>query len=215
MKQLSAFFKTPSKPRSKSLWEYDPKQFDAFLRRRENTKFVIALSAGKLKLACHLPFLRLIEKLDVKVDELWGVSAGAVIGGLWANGMTVQEIDKTLDEINLNLMFDFFNVNVLKNAINAFRQEQPLRTAGIFPGIRIENFVRDLIIHSQEKNILIDPSNFYAVAYNISKFHKTVFNITADNKIQHLNFNIDGSFSEGLSDGDLADIIRLIGVVRH
>ena len=205
---LAAYTKHKSTPRSHKLWEFNPSNFSQLRKRCVGKKFVLALSGGKLKFACHLPLLRLIEVLGIKVDELWGVSAGAVAGGLWANGMSAIEIDKVLDDVNLTLMFDLFNMQAVKTLITARKNESPLRTAGIFPGIKIENYIRDLLEKNKKPNPLLELRNFYSVAYNISKFHRTAFRIMPTGKIKHLEFKRDEIIGEKATNGDLADIIR-------
>ena len=205
---IPALTKHKSVPRSDKLWEFNPSDFSQLRKRCEGKKLVLALSGGKLKFACHLPLLRLIEVLGIKVDELWGVSAGAVAGGLWANGMSAKEIDRVLDDVNLTLMFDLFNMQSVRTTITAKKHEPPLRTAGIFPGIKIENFIRELLRNNNKPNPLVDLENFYSVAYNISKFHRTAFRMMHNGKIKHLDFRRDEIIGERTSTGDLADIIR-------
>lgn len=205
---LDKITRKPPEPKSHPVWEYDPDDFTDLVEKRKGKKFVIALSAGKLKIACHLALLKLIETLDIKVDEIWGVSAGAIVGGLWAHGMKSADIYEALDEISISTVFDVFNREAMKSAIEAFRSEDRMRTAGIVPGMKIEKQLRSLIESADWKNPYVDPENFYAVAYNISEFHKTVLSIRKDGKVQHMNMETPDTFTESLSDGDLADILR-------
>lgn len=200
--------KRRSRPRDESVWVFNKDKFKNFRKKCEGKKLVIALSSGKLKFACHLPLLRLIETLELEVDEIWGSSAGAVVGGLWSNGMTVQEMDKILDDVNLTLIYDIFNLQAIKTAIESHRQEQPLRTAGIFPGIRIEKYLRTLLEETKKPNPLMDITRFYSIAYNISKFYRTALRMTKDSRVHHINFMNYEILNEKVTDGDLADIIR-------
>jgi len=205
---LSALSMHKSIPRGDKLWEFNPDDFSQFKDKIEGKKFVLALSGGKLKFACHLPLLRLIEILGIKVDELWGTSAGAVMCGLWANGMSAREIDRVLDDVNLRLLFDLFNAQAIKPALSAIRHDQKLRTAGIFPGIKIKNFIRDLLEKNKKKNPLLDLEDFHSVAYNVTNFCRSAFNITSSGKIRQTNFTRDQISGRKITDGDLADIMR-------
>jgi predicted acylesterase/phospholipase RssA len=205
---LDKITRKPSKPRSQAIWKYNPDNFSDFVKKRKGKKLVLALSAGKLKIACHLATLRLIETLDMKVDEVWGVSAGAIVGGLWAHGMKASDIYEALDEISISSVFDIFNPEAVKSAFVAFRHEDRMKTAGIVPGIQIEKLLRNLIENSEGENQYVDPENFYAIAYNITKFHKTVLSIRKDGKVRHMNMKTPDIFTETVSDGDLADIMR-------
>lgn len=206
--KLAGLKQNSSKPRKSEIWEFNPDNFTDFIRRRKNKKFVVALSAGKLKIACHLPFLRLMEKLEMKIDELYGVSAGAIVGGLWANGLSVQQIDDALDDISISLMFDAFNINAIKTEIAVLFGDQKLKTAGFFPGIKIEEHIRELAKSATQANPLINKSDFFAIAYNISRYQKTALSVTDDGNIRHLIQTEDDMFEESSSEGDLADILR-------
>ena len=200
--------KRRSRPRDENLWLFHKDKFKNFMKKCEGKKLVIALSGGKLKFACHLPILRLIESLEIQLDEVWGSSAGAVVGGLWSNGMTVKEMDKILDDVNVTMIYDFLNIQAIKTAIEAHKQEQPLRTAGIFPGIRIEKYLRTLLTESKKETPLMDISRFYSMTYNISRFYRTALRMTRDSRVHHINFMNYEILNEKVTDGDLADIIR-------
>lgn len=205
---LDKITRKPPAPKIRPAWKFNPDKFSDFVKKRKGKKFVIALSAGKLKIACHLPLLKLIETLDMKVDEIWGVSAGAIVGGLWAHGIKSADIYDRLDEISISTVFDIFNTESVKSAFEAFRREDRMKTAGIVPGIEIEKQLRTFAQNADWKNPHVESENFYAVAYNITGFHKTVLSINKESKVQHLNMETPDTFTESLSDGDLADIMR-------
>lgn len=206
--EIPSLTREKSEPVDPALWEFDKNKFAGLIERVKDKKLVLALSAGRLKLACHLPILRLMEALNLKVDELWGVSAGAIVGGLWASGYTVEEINEEVESLNLSLMFDFFNINALKSGIEALRHEKPIKTAGFFPGMKVEEYFRELIVKSDKENPLLKLQDFYAISYNISRYQKVAFSISDSNRIIHHVADRDGTSTESLSDGDLADIIR-------
>lgn len=52
----------------------------------------IVLSGGGVKGMAHIGLLQALEEHDVHIDEIAGASAGALVGALYAAGMTPQEI---------------------------------------------------------------------------------------------------------------------------
>jgi len=66
----------------------------------------LVLSGGGARGAAHAGVLRVLEELRIPVDYVAGTSMGAVVGGLYACGMSPQEIETTLREIDWDEMFD-------------------------------------------------------------------------------------------------------------
>lgn len=67
-------------------------------------KLGIALSGGGIKGLCHAGALKALEEQGIKPDILSGVSAGAVVGALYADGYTPDEIAKLFEDITLRNM---------------------------------------------------------------------------------------------------------------
>jgi len=68
----------------------------------ENNRVVIGFGGGSLPGLCgNVALARILEELSLRkhVDEIWGTSAGAVIGGGWATGadaMTILDLVRSL-----------------------------------------------------------------------------------------------------------------------
>ena len=60
----------------------------------------LVLSGGGARGAAHVGVLKTLEALHVPVDAIAGTSMGAVVGGLYASGMSAAEIEKELDTID-------------------------------------------------------------------------------------------------------------------
>ncbi len=56
----------------------------------------VILSSGFLAFASHIGFLRALEEEDVPVEGICGTSSGALVGALWASGLSTEEIEKEL-----------------------------------------------------------------------------------------------------------------------
>jgi len=60
----------------------------------------LALSGGAARGGAHVGVLRALEELNVPIDYIAGTSIGAIIGGFYASGMTVDEIETVIDELD-------------------------------------------------------------------------------------------------------------------
>lgn len=60
----------------------------------ERPKIGIALSGGGARGVAHIGVLKVMEELHIPVDYIAGTSMGSIIGGLYASGMTPEEIER-------------------------------------------------------------------------------------------------------------------------
>jgi|GEM_PF-1518361 len=62
-----------------------------------DTRVILSLGSGGLKLFAHATVMRLVETLGCTehVDEIWGSSAGAVAGLLYSHGLSPQAIEQS------------------------------------------------------------------------------------------------------------------------
>lgn len=67
-------------------------------------KIGIAMSGGGIKGLCHAGVLKALEEQGIKPNIISGVSAGAVVGALYADGYTPNEIAKLFEDITLRNM---------------------------------------------------------------------------------------------------------------
>ncbi|MDX1429314.1 MAG: patatin-like phospholipase family protein, partial [Rhodothermales bacterium] len=66
----------------------------------------VALSGGGVKGFAHVGVLRVIEEMGIPVDVVTGTSMGSFIGGLYAVGYSVDEIDSLLLAEDWDAMFE-------------------------------------------------------------------------------------------------------------
>lgn len=59
----------------------------------QREKVGVVLSGGGASGLAHIGFLKALEEKDIPIDYITGTSMGAVIGGLYASGYTVQELE--------------------------------------------------------------------------------------------------------------------------
>jgi len=70
-------------------------------------KIGIALSGGGIKGLCHAGVLKALEEKNIKPDIISGVSAGAIVGALYADGYTPDEIAELFEDISFRQMTNF------------------------------------------------------------------------------------------------------------
>ena len=74
--------------------------FTAFAAEPARPKVGLVLSGGAARGLAHIGVLKALEEQGVRIDAIAGTSMGAVIGGLYASGYSVEELEKlatTLD----------------------------------------------------------------------------------------------------------------------
>src|SRR5450631_4322686 len=59
-------------------------------------RICLVLSGGGARGIAHIGVLEVLENLKVPIDCIAGTSMGAIVGGLYASGMTAQQIDATM-----------------------------------------------------------------------------------------------------------------------
>ena len=74
--------------------------------KAERPKIGLALSGGGARGAAHVGVLRVLEQLRIPVDYIAGTSMGSIIGGLYASGMTLDEIEDALVTMDWDHIFD-------------------------------------------------------------------------------------------------------------
>src|SRR5688572_31210284 len=60
----------------------------------------LVLSGGGARGAAHVGVLKVLEEMRVPIDAIAGTSMGAVIGGLYASGMSAAAIEREIDSID-------------------------------------------------------------------------------------------------------------------
>ena len=66
----------------------------------------LVLGGGGARGAAHIGILRVLERLHIPVDVIAGTSMGAIVGGLYASGMSADELEKALGSIDWPETFD-------------------------------------------------------------------------------------------------------------
>src|SRR6187549_3610666 len=66
----------------------------------ERPRVGLVLSGGGARGAAHVGVLKVLDEMHVPVDAIAGTSMGAVVGGLYASGMSGAEIETLIRSVN-------------------------------------------------------------------------------------------------------------------
>src|SRR5215472_15506950 len=81
----------------------------------------LVLSGGGARGAAHIGVLKALEAAHVKVDAIAGTSMGAVVGGLYASGMSAHEIEQLFESLDWQ---DAFRDRPNRTDLNFRRKEE-------------------------------------------------------------------------------------------
>ena len=105
-----------------------------FMEPQQGTQYRVALvlSGGGARGFAHLGVLRVLERGGWRPDLVVGTSAGAIVGAMYASGLSVADIEAAAATLDWSVLFDFDPVRSLLGGIGL----------GIVPGERLERFLR-------------------------------------------------------------------------
>src|SRR6202161_4073699 len=63
-------------------------------------RICLVLSGGGARGMAHIGVLKVLEDLQIPIDCIAGTSMGAIVGGLYASGMTAKQIDTTMRSLD-------------------------------------------------------------------------------------------------------------------
>jgi NTE family protein len=95
----------------------------------KNKKVGLVLGSGAARGLTHIGVLKAIEEHGIKIDYISGSSIGALIGGAYAVGMSVEEIENFALQTNWKLMAKIFSPSLsLSSLVNTKYLLELLRT---------------------------------------------------------------------------------------
>ncbi len=77
----------------------------------------LVLGGGGARGIAHVGVIRVLEELRIPIDYVAGTSMGSIVGGLYATGMTSDQLEEAIRELNWSDIF----------ADNTIRAERPYR----------------------------------------------------------------------------------------
>ncbi|MFV2003684.1 MAG: patatin-like phospholipase family protein [Gammaproteobacteria bacterium] len=86
----------------------NPEANPAVTTTTERPKIGLVLSGGGARGFAHIGVLKVLEENNVPIDYIVGTSMGSIIGGLYAIGLTPEDIEHGVTGINWDKVFDDF-----------------------------------------------------------------------------------------------------------
>jgi NTE family protein len=91
----TAYAATPATPPP-----LEPSQASAGPHDLARPRICLVLSGGGARGMAHIGVLKVLEDLKIPIDCIAGTSMGAIVGGLYASGMTAHQIDATMRSLD-------------------------------------------------------------------------------------------------------------------
>ena len=108
----------------------------------ERPRVGLVLSGGGARGAAHVGVLKVLDELRVPVDAIAGTSMGAVVGGLYASGMSAAEIETLIRSLNWQ---------------DAFRDRPPREELGFRRKQDERNFLVRYALGLKEEGFVLPP----------------------------------------------------------
>ncbi|MBY0235534.1 MAG: patatin-like phospholipase family protein, partial [Burkholderiaceae bacterium] len=157
--------------------------------RPSRPKICLALSGGGARGAAHTGVLKVLEELRVPIDCIAGTSMGALVGGAYATGMSVAEMEAINADITVEKLFkespprqeltmrrkadDYLNLIGPEIGLGA---EATVLGKGLATGVQLETVLRQLSkVHGYRRFDNL-PIPFRAVATDLVTGKAVVFN---------------------------------------
>ncbi|TXI94407.1 MAG: patatin [Burkholderiaceae bacterium] len=153
-------------------------------------KICLVLSGGGARGFAHIGVLKQLEAMRVPIDCVTGTSMGAVIGGLYASGMSASEIEKRIVKLQINdIAVDRVERNIVPHALREEDKQYPLgATMGLsadgvrFPSGAVQATQFLELLHNWTAHLKSDldfddlPVPFRAVATDLETGKTVIFN---------------------------------------
>jgi len=150
------------------------KNFKPFLDFLKGKKVFLALSGGGLSLVCHISVVRFLQEIGVRVERVYGTSAGAVVGGLFAAGFSFEEMKKAVEMLKdpddlLGRWSRHLIFRAIRREFQLLSKNEGFEGASIYEGERLESYLGKIIMDNLGRDIKLGELQmpFSAVAFNI------------------------------------------------
>ena len=168
----------PATSPAQSATERDPAAVTTAVGR---PRIGLVLGGGGARGAAHVGVLRELERMRVPIDAIVGTSMGAIVGGLYASGMTVADLETTIATLDwadalsdrserkdLSFRRKLDDEQFPINFEIGYRDGQFQFPQGVIQGHTLDLVLRKLTIHASNIRDFDDlPVPFRAVASDI------------------------------------------------
>lgn len=184
------------------------------VKRTARPKMGLVLSGGGARGAAHLGVLQVLEEMRVPVDLVTGTSMGSVIGGLYAAGLSPDEVSATIQSVDWVRVFQDKpdrqelsfrrkqdDRNFLTNLRLGFKDWSVFIPSGIVEGQKLDFLLRSMTLDAnglaQIENL---PLPFRAVATDIVTGEQVVFDKGPLAVAQRASMSVPAAFSPVILD---------------
>ena len=156
---------------------------DSSAARQQRPRVGVVLGGGGARGAAHIGVLKELERQRIPIDVIAGTSMGAIIGGLYASGMSVTELEELIDSLNwakvLSNQPSREDLNFRRKQDDAqfpidieigVRGSDLVLPQGVIQGQKLDLLLRDLTLHVSDVEDFDElPIPFRAVASDIER----------------------------------------------
>ena len=199
----------------------------------ERPRIGLVLGGGGARGATHIGVIRELERMRIPIDAIAGTSIGSVVGGLYASGLTAEEMETLAASVDWT---DALSDTPRREDLNFRRKEDdsqfPIKLElglrqgeievpmGLIQGHRLELLLRELtmhVAHIRDFDDLAIP--FRAVAANLETAEAHVIGDGELALAMRASMSVPGVFAPAkidghlLADGGLVDNLP-VGVIR-
>ena len=107
------------------------KQIKSMKKQIGNKKVGLVLGSGSAKGLSHIGVLKYLEEAEINIDFIAGSSIGAMIGGAYAAGISINEIEDIAIKTDLASSVKYFLPTISKS--------------GLISGLKVKEFLRNVV----------------------------------------------------------------------
>jgi len=135
---------------------------------RKRPTIALALGGGGARGAAHIGVLRVLKEANIPIDYIVGNSMGSIVGGLYAAGVPLDDIEKMLLDNSLKRAYIpcYIPVAIALSPIKKILHPFKKHYAGIFSGNKFGEFLEEKIPEGVE-SVEETKIPFSAVATNL------------------------------------------------
>jgi NTE family protein len=177
-------------------------------------KICLVLSGGGARGAAHVGVLKVLEEYRVPVDCIAGTSMGALVGGSYASGTTVPELEEIMNSISTELLF---NETPPRQVLSMQRRRDDYGlfvgpelgigqgklwfAKGLVTGVQLESVLRRLSKVRGPHDFDDLPIPFRAVATDLVTGHAVVFHRGELANVMRATMSVPGAVAPAEFDG--------------
>lgn len=187
---------------------------DAFAYSLGRPKVGLVLGGGGARGAAHVGVLKVLEENKIPIDYIVGTSMGAIVGGLYASGVSPEKIEETLNSTDWNDLFTdrpsdkdlaFRNRQDRRRLIDfemGFKKGKFLLPKGLIAGQKLSFLLKSMTLQVSDVEYFDKlPIPFRAIATDIEKGEAVVLEKGNLAEAMRASMSVPGVFSPAELEG--------------